>query len=568
MRKFLVVAVFAFAILGLLAPPVFAQAPTPKVTITGNVFEQVTSLATNIADGNMARTSDREWYGRTRFRPDFTFEVGRTKAVLGLEFDLVYGQTGTCGGGPGKNVSAAGTGVAAGAAAANPSCLGAHPGQAADSSLNTDVAGIVEVKWAYTEFDLTGKDSLMPFINLPTVARAGLQPFASLANYKILYATGDFAGVSGVSTFAPNLSTKLAYVMVEDENAGGNRGGNTGTAGAGTKLTRGNDFAIIASPEITPFKGLDLKPLYSYFHAEGTTSAAARRAAVDRHFVAGGASGANGTNSAASFGSASNPNGSPAFHEERHTVGADASWRSGPWGLDPSAYYQFGTRDYLSYTSTSGGSVTRVQADMSSVLVDIIGSFQTGPLLLELRGNYSTGNKARDNLAKRIRYFEPLDTDTGYYSLWANILALGIDSVGQGCGSNAGMCTNVGYDRYGRAQFGARATYSMTPALSFYAIVSPTWTAQKVDRDSGVAAGGARTVVSDQSFREGDSSYIGTETDIGMTWRFAPNVQYDVVGAWLSAGKALDNAEVINGVPTIRKASDGYLLATKLRFAF
>jgi hypothetical protein len=258
----------------------------------------------------------------------------------------------------------------------------------------------------------------------------------------------------------------------------------------------------------------------------------------------------------------------PAFEENRHTVGFDGSWRSGPWGLDPSVYYQFGTRDSLAYTSTSAGATKRVQADMSAVLVDIIGSFQTGPLLLELRGNYSTGNKARDSLAKRIRYFEPLDTDTGYYSLWANILALGIDSVGEGCGSNAGMCTNVGYDRYGRAQFGARATYSMTPALSFYAIVSPTWTAQKVDRDSGVAAGGARTVVSDQSFREGDSSYIGTETDIGMRWAFAPNVRYDVVGAWLSAGKALDNAELINGVHTIRKASDGYLLGNKITFSF
>ncbi len=559
MRKFLVAAVFAFAIVGMLAPPVMAQAPTPKVTITG-LFEQVTSLAANIADGNMSRTSDREWYARTRFRPDFTFEVGRTKAVLGLEFDIAYGKTGSCVSGPGKNVAA----IAAG------TCVqGAHPGQTADSPLNTDVTGIVEVKWAYTEFDLTGKDSLMPFIPVPTVARAGLQPFASLAtSSKIVYATGDFAGVSGVSTFGPNLKTNLAYVMVEDENAGGNRTAAAVGAAPAQKLTRGNDFAIIASPEITLFKGLDVKPLYSYFHAEGATDGAARRAAVDRHFIAGGASGANGTNSAASFGSASNANGSPAFHEERHTVGSDASWRSGPWGLDPTVYYQFGTRDYLSYTSTSGGSTKRVQADMSSVLVDIIGSFQTGPLLLELRGDYSTGNKARDNLAKRIRYFEPLDQDTGYYSLWANILALGIDSVGQGCGSNAGMCTNVGYDRYGRLQFGARATYSMTPALSFYGIVSPTWAAQKVDRDSGVAAGGARTIVDDQSFREGDSRYIGTETDIGMRWSFAPNVRYDVVGAWLAVGKALDNAELIGGVHTIRKASDGYLLANKITFSF
>ena len=44
------------------------------------------------------------------------------------------------------------------------------------------VAGLFEIKWIYTEFDLTGKDSLMPFIPVLTVARAGGQPFGTIAN--------------------------------------------------------------------------------------------------------------------------------------------------------------------------------------------------------------------------------------------------------------------------------------------------------------------------------------------------------------------------------------------------
>ena len=40
----------------------------------------------------------------------------------------------------------------------------------------------------YTEFPLTGKDSVMPFIPVETMARAGLQPFASIATYKNTYA--------------------------------------------------------------------------------------------------------------------------------------------------------------------------------------------------------------------------------------------------------------------------------------------------------------------------------------------------------------------------------------------
>src|SRR2546426_12005326 len=108
MRRFLVKALFAFVILAMLAPPGFAQTPAPKVTITG-LFDQVTAAGRNFYDGNLSRDNDREWYARTRFRPDFTFEVGRVKAVLGIEIDLQYGQAGPHDGGfPGNNTGTAG----------------------------------------------------------------------------------------------------------------------------------------------------------------------------------------------------------------------------------------------------------------------------------------------------------------------------------------------------------------------------------------------------------------------------------------------------------------------------
>src|SRR5262249_38415590 len=108
MRRFLVTAVLTLVILVALAPPGFAQAPVPKVTISG-LFDQVTSMGRNTYDGNLTRNSDSEWYGRTRFRPDFEFAVGRVKAVLGLEIDLAYGQSGTNDGGfPGNTSGTAG----------------------------------------------------------------------------------------------------------------------------------------------------------------------------------------------------------------------------------------------------------------------------------------------------------------------------------------------------------------------------------------------------------------------------------------------------------------------------
>src|SRR4029453_9157026 len=123
MRRTLAVVVCLIAILGLVAPAAFAQAPAPKVTIVG-LFDQVTSAGRNIYDGDFSRSSESEWYARTRFRPDFTFEVGRTKAVLGLEIDLQYGACGTTGGD-----GSFGTGAAA----------GCHNGTNGGLDTNTDV---------------------------------------------------------------------------------------------------------------------------------------------------------------------------------------------------------------------------------------------------------------------------------------------------------------------------------------------------------------------------------------------------------------------------------------------
>src|SRR2546430_5625754 len=259
---FLLTTVFTSVNFVVLTPLALAQVPAPKVTITG-LFDQVTSAGKNFYDANLARDNDREWYARTRFRPDFEFAVGRTKAVLGIELDLNYGQTGSNDGGfPGNN-----SGTACGFVGG---CKGA--GSAGGGlDLNTDVAGLFEIKWIYTEFDLTGKDSLMPFIPVLTVARLGGQPFATIAHYKVYYANGDFPGLDLYSTFTPDIKNHFAWVDVEDQLAGRDR------TTATTRTSRGEDYAFIISPELTPFKGLDLKPMFSWFHADGLTAGAARR---------------------------------------------------------------------------------------------------------------------------------------------------------------------------------------------------------------------------------------------------------------------------------------------------
>jgi hypothetical protein len=263
------------------------------------------------------------------------------------------------------------------------------------------------------------------------------------------------------------------------------------------------------------------------------------------------------------------------MHEDRYTAGLDARLRIGPFGLDPTISYQWG--NYDTQAQRTNGTIGKVNGDASAWLLDLIASYQLGPLLLEARGMYSTGNKARDNLSLSKRYYEPIDLDTGYWAGWLGILALGIDYFNGGGGANQSMDSNIGYDRYGRIQFALRATYSITPALSVYGVVSPAWAAEKVDVDTGcgaltVASSNAgctgRVGVTDASFVEGESRYIGTEINGGITWRFAPNTAFDLAAYYLAAGGALRTAELLNGTLVRRDQNDAYYAAARVRLSF
>jgi hypothetical protein len=566
MRRTLAAVAAAVAIFGLAAPLVFAQAPapsplTPKVTIVG-LFDQIISANKNVYDGNFALSQDAEWYGRTRFRPDFEFAVGRVKAVLGLEIDLQWGGCGLTGGSGSKDTAGAN---------------GCHTGTSGGSALNTDVPGVLEVKWLYTEFPLTGKDSLLPFIPVETVARAGLQPFASIANYKTAYANGDFAGVSSVTTFTPAIRLNLGYVQSEEQTANVRSPVLPGAqcTTAGVNCSRGEDYALIGSLDITPFKGLDIKPMFSWFHADSSTSTSSRRVVNDVSFAGGNSNSGPGTGTTLP---------TNAFQEQRYTVGFDARWRFGPFALDPTFYYQFGNQDYARSAAGGGGGNN---VDIGAWLFDVIGGYQLGPLLLEARGIYSSGNKAGDQLANtKKKYYEPINLDTGYYAGWAAILALGVDYFNGGGGANGYMDTNVGYDRYGRAQLGVRATYAITPALNISGVVSPTWTAESVDTNTAVSlatptstgSAGIRSAPggNGQPVTE-NSRYIGTETDLQMDWRFSANTVFSLQGAYLFAGPALDACVPQAGVAAGGECGAGFvkedsknawIIAARVRLSF
>jgi hypothetical protein len=556
MKRTHVVAVLlvALALVGLAAPLAYAQAPAPKVTING-LIDQVMSYSRNISNNNtgLFNHPDDMWYSRTRGRFDVTGEIGKAKAVLGIEIDTTWGQTGSA------DSNQVGLGVGK-----------QSFGTTSSWDLNTDTQGVIEIKWLYTEFE-------MPLIPVPTVVRLGAQPFGAAANYKISYANGDFAGVNVVSTVAPNVKLLGTYVQVEEGLTGTDAARNTSTPGASptgilSTQDRGDDHAWILSAEVTPFKGFDIKPMISGFWAQGTTNGSARQ-------------GRGGVNTTTAYSPTGDSHGST--NEQRYTVGFDSRFRMGPFSLDPTVMYQFGQRNVVAVcpsgvsaavcADTGLVSARKYRADIDAWFIDIRGGFQLGPLLLQAIGVYSTGNKARNSTLGTVRYFQPLTTDTSYQGDWGNqITGLGLDYLNawnEAGGRIAYPGVSIGWDKYGRAQVGAKATYAVTPDLSIQAGVNAHWTAEKVDREGiAVAGAGIFPLAARRAGQDRENSrYVGTEFFAILGWRFAPGLSWDNAVGYMAMGSALDavtDAAYQRDGFTGRNTNDPFIYTSRIRFTF
>ena len=547
-RTSLAVLMIALAILALAAPLAYAQAPAPKVTING-LIDNVTSYSQNISNYNtgLFNRGDSMWYYRTRGRFDFIGEVGKAKGVLGIELDHVFGQAGS-------NDS---TIVNAGGAATT----AVQTGFGTDGSfdLNTDSRGIIEVKWLYVEFP-------MPLIPVPTTVRLGAQPFGAASSYKgCVYTCSDFPGVNVTSQITPNVKLLATYVQVEENLVGtGSKNNLSGPFGVASTQNRGDDFAYNFSGEITPFKGLDLKPVFSMFYASGTTNGNARQ-------------GRGGINTTTAYSPAGVSLGG--INEYRYTVGLDTRFRMGPFSFDPTVLYQFGNKAVVGPTDAqfqSNGVIAgrKYYADMDAWLIDLRAGFQIGPLLLEALGVYSTGNSRRNNTLGTVRYFQPLTTDTGYLADWGTSLSsLGVDYLNawnEAGGRIAYPGVSIGWDKYGRAQLGVKATYAITPALSVMAGANGHWTAEKVDRDGTATAGAGITpqftVPGGGSQTRDSSRYVGTELMAQITWQFAPGLQWANQFGYMFMGKALDG--VTDPAAGGRNTNEPFMLTSRVRFTF
>jgi hypothetical protein len=397
-----------------------------------------------------------------------------------------------------------------------------------------------------------------------------------------VFTCSDFPGVNITSQLTPNVKFIATYVQVEENLVGtGSKDGKPGPVGIANTQNRGDDFAYLLSAEVTPFKGLDIKPMFSMFYAAGTTSGNARQAR-------------GGINTSSNFtGTGGASRGG--INEYRYTAGLDARFRMGPFSFDPTVLYQFGRRTVFASSSegslllnagTPGALATgvsplvnsgvpvdgkRYYADINAWLVDLRAGYQLGPLLLEALGVYTTGNSSRSNTLDTVSYFQPLTTDTGYLTDWGTQLtSLGLDYLNAMNEAGARVAytgVSVGWDKYGRAQVGFKGTYAVTPALSAMAGVNWHWTAEAVDKNSVPIAGAGLVTNYNPGVNENRSNFVGTELMAVLSWKFAPGLAWDNGFGYMFAGPALST---LLTDPTIdaRNAKDVYMLTSRVRFTF
>jgi hypothetical protein len=517
-----VIVLATLVLLGAGAAQSHAQAPAPKVTINGLV-DFVTTAYKNLSyQANQDITNNREknWYSRERGVFTLTGEVGRVKGVWAIELDF------TNGAGNFNASSQPGSLSTVGVAAS---------GTSANFDLDTDIQGAVETKWLYLETPITGPGSLLPFIPVNTVARMGAQPFRGHDYKPGVLATGDFPGVNLETRWAPNVRSTLSFVQISEQ------------LDRFAAPNQKDSFAVVTSVEFELFKGLTIKPTYAYAFWDGGNCGTSNLGTP-----AYGGYNPNTNCPAVTPGSVAGPAG-VGRDIRRHYFGGDIRWTSGPFSFQPTVLFLIGEQE----VPRRGGGINDV--DVRSFLVDMIGGFRAGPLLIEARAFWNPGVNANHDIQNQgggtARRYDAINPGFSYLAGWSEIWRGNIDYsasllVGR---PSVTVRESQSYDKYGRIFFGLAADYSLTPALTFTAITNVSWTDKKVDTKGVLGSTGI--VPSSNPFQGGLERYLGNEWLARLSYRFAPNIVFDVVGAVLVTGDALNIQRasggcVTDGVPT------------------
>jgi hypothetical protein len=537
--KKVVVAIALLFLAGFLVLPASAA----ELRVTGffdNIFPHVDHNLSN-ADLDTTNNHDNNFYGRERSRLFFNFIASDDlRGIFGLEIDQTYGA-------PSRNI----TGSRCVPDAANATTIA---GQRVLLQ-NFDACGfrnqidnnVLELKHLYVDFRV-------PQLGIGNRWQIGGFPADVTPLHSHLLYTMDAGGGNVKFDFTDQVSLLLHYVQLEEDLDVNNNN----TLVNSTVFRRGEDYLTGATLQLKPIPGLDLHLLGIYGHLQQPFGS---------DLTGGGGPFNNVTNASTNV-----------TTESRYYLGFDSRYRLANLSIEPSFIYVLGTRKF---TSASAAVTGANETDIRAYEGQLVLQYTMGPWLFGLKGAYTSGNKAEDDVnnqgfpgTKRedVKNFMPLGVD-GFHRFgeWLEILGRQeVDATGTSFGPKS-IGEQGSFDRFGLILGAGKVEYQAMDNLVLEGAAGAYFTAEKtgcpavVRTASGACATtGATIQQTGRTFNPvnftGNSRYIGTEVDVGFRYTIMPGLVLTPRFGWAFLGDGLNQNN--------RNSQDAYIIINRLIYTF
>ena len=180
-------------------------------------------------------------------------------------------------------------------------------------------------------------------------------------------------------------------------------------------------------------------------------------------------------------------------NESRYYLGFDSRYRIGNTSIEPTFMYLLGTRNY---TGASRAQTGVGKTDFNAFVGNLIVSHTWGPWLFQGRVNYTSGNRANDDINNTgigsradVKYYAPMNADGGpFWQEWFEIFG-NSEVDGTSIDTFQRMSESGGLDRFGWQNLAGAVEYQLRDNLILEGAAGGFWSAQKTGCPSNLREG-------------------------------------------------------------------------------
>jgi hypothetical protein len=454
------------------------------------------------SDNDVTRNSDQAMFGRTRGRFFFNFIASDDlRGVFAMELDAIWGQ---------PRIDKAGSGCQEFAETfASVEC---------GFRLGVDINNF-EMRELYVDFRIPQ----LPFGNR---TQLGAFPISITPLHSQIILFGNVGGGQTRVTFTDQAALLLYYVQAEEDVYTFPH-----MPGAGEEGRLGEDYVTGGNLQLRPIDGLDLHLVGTYGHVHNPFGAVIR-------------------GNSGPFGAIINDDVNVTT-ESRYYLGFDSRYRIGNLSIEPFFFYLLGTRNFCAPGTQINSRGTLIpctspvgsptSTDFNAYIGSFLVRYTTGPLLLQAKYVYGSGNRAGDDINNRGNGRRAdVKGWRGYYTKGSPIWREWFEIMGRAEVDATSIDTfrrqfeSAIFDHFGYQEVAVRPEYQMTDNLILEAAVGAFWTAGMPTscpasvRSVTTGRCGSPNNSSGEpiyNFTKG-SNFLGWEIDAGLRYSIMPGLTW------------------------------------------